>query len=92
MTSNHRCIRAIVSGRVQGVCYRYSTQEQALARNISGYAKNLSNGDVEVIACGNQDEIGELIQWLRQGPTHAQVASVQIEEIDPPTHTGFHTC
>ncbi len=74
-----QCIRAIVRGRVQGVFFRASTQHQAMRLNISGYAKNLSDGSVEVIACGQADDLDTLVDWLHQGPEYARVESVRVE-------------
>ena len=69
-------LRCIVSGRVQGVFFRASTREKALQLNISGYAKNLSNGDVEVIAHGKDDDVGKLRKWLQHGPQYADVKNI----------------
>ncbi len=65
-----------VSGRVQGVFYRASTREQALALGLTGYARNLPDGAVEVLACGEAESIVALERWLWEGPAAAQVADV----------------
>lgn len=70
------CIRCIVSGKVQGVFYRATTQQQAQLLNITGYAKNLADGSVEVLACGEQTAIQQLQAWLWQGPKASEVESV----------------
>ena len=70
------CKRFLISGRVQGVWYRGSTQEQALSLGINGYARNLADGRVEVLACGEEDAVATLERWLWQGPPHAQVTDV----------------
>jgi acylphosphatase len=57
-----------VSGKVQGVFYRASTREQALALGLTGYARNLPDGAVEVLACGDARAIEALERWLWQGP------------------------
>lgn len=75
------CFKFIVSGHVQGVFYRASTQEQANILSITGYAKNLRNGDVEVLACGSNDAIATLESWLWQGPFYAEVKNVKKESI-----------
>ena len=82
--------RCIVTGKVQGVFFRASTREQALKLNIMGYAKNLSNGDVEVVAYGDTDAVEKLKKWLLIGPKYAEVKNIeckilnlqQIENID----------
>jgi acylphosphatase len=74
--------RCVVSGRVHGVFYRASAQQRALAAGITGYAKNLSDGTVEVLACGEQASVLEFIQWLWHGPSAAKVADVRVETIE----------
>lgn len=76
------CKRCLVSGKVQGVFYRASAAEQAHRLGVTGYAKNLSDGRVEVLACGEQQAVQELINWLRRGPPAAQVEGVEIESAD----------
>ncbi len=70
------CLRCIVKGRVQGVLFRASTQQQAQRLNIQGWAKNLSDGSVEVVACGEEQNVEQLQRWLHQGPPRAEVDSV----------------
>ena len=71
------CIRCYVSGRVQGVWYRAATREQALALGVAGYARNLRDGRVEVLACGEEQAVNTLREWLWQGPPHAKVSDVR---------------
>jgi acylphosphatase len=61
-------ITVLVSGRVQGVGYRYFTRKKALELGLSGYAENLSDGRVEVVAEGEKTDLELLIHHLRQGP------------------------
>lgn len=70
------CKRFIVSGRVQGVWRRAATQQKAVSLDITGHAKNLPDGRVEVLACGADDSVAELEQWLWQGPSQAEVEGV----------------
>jgi acylphosphatase len=69
--------RFIVTGRVQGVYFRASTRERAMQLGLSGYAKNLGDGSVEVVASGVASNVDALEQWLWQGPPTAKVAAVQ---------------
>lgn len=86
------CIRCWVSGRVQGVWYRGSTQDRAEALGIIGYARNLPDGRVEVLACGPDDALQQLRSWLWQGPPLAQVVEVECEAVEPhPELLGFAT-
>ena len=85
-----KCIRALVSGRVQGVFFRDSTRRQARQLGLTGHAINLADGRVEVIACGQQQQLDQLLGWLHQGPEYAVVNRVEVETIEiasPPSFT-----
>lgn len=84
-----RCIRCLVSGRVQGVWYRASTSEQAQRLGLRGWARNLPDGRVEVLACGAEEALGRLQSWLWEGPPLAQVAEVEVEAIEMEPPAGF---
>lgn len=73
--------RCLVSGRVQGVFYRASTAERARTLGVTGYAKNLPDGRVEVLACGEEAKVKELIEWLWQGPPAAKVEQIEIADV-----------
>lgn len=79
------CAKFIVSGIVQGVFFRASARTQAQELGLSGYAKNLPNGDVEVLASGSDVALDALEHWLRIGPPTAKVANVlrSVVEIGP---------
>lgn len=84
--------RFIVSGRVQGVCFRAATRERASRLRLRGHARNLPDGTVEVLAIGAEADIATLEHWLWQGPPLAQVGGVRRERIEPvPMLTGFDT-
>jgi acylphosphatase len=87
--------RARVHGRVQGVWYRAGTAEQARFLGVSGHARNLDDGTVEVLAIGPGPAVDALIEWLWKGPPLAQVTGVVVEEVDPslamPPGEGFTT-
>lgn len=68
----------IVSGHVQGVYYRSTSAEKGLALGLTGWAKNLPNSTVEIVAEGDQDQIAELIKWCHKGPPSARVEGVDI--------------
>ena len=92
MNNTPKCIRCFVSGRVQGVFYRASAQAQAESLGITGYAKNLPDRRVEVLACGDDQALQELKSWLWQGPRNAQVTGVQCESVHPESSPpGFIT-
>lgn len=75
------CRRFLVSGRVQGVFFRASTQQLARRLELTGYASNLADGSVEVLACGRAESLDSLEQWLWQGPPQAHVVAVSVEEV-----------
>lgn len=86
------CVRFRVEGRVQGVCFRASTREQALDLGLSGHARNLPDGSVEVLACGEPGAIEALAQWLQHGPALARVDSLQRrDDAAVVARSGFHT-
>jgi acylphosphatase len=68
--------RFIVRGKVQGVWFRAGTREEASKLGLHGYAGNLANGDVEVLAVGDAEAIARLQEWLRRGPPLARVETV----------------
>lgn len=72
-----QCTRYLVSGRVQGVFFRGSARKQALALGLTGWVRNLPDGRVEVLACGEQAKQDILHDWLKVGPPHAAVENVQ---------------
>jgi len=72
--------RCLVSGRVQGVFYRAGTAQHARALGITGYARNLPDGRVEILACGEEAAVNELCDWLWQGPPAAKVEQVEISD------------
>ncbi len=70
----------LISGKVQGVGFRNFTQINATQLGVSGYAKNLTNGKVEVVAEGDKTQLDALIALLRKGPRYAKVDSIDIDE------------
>ena len=68
--------RFLVSGRVQGVFYRASAAKRAQALALAGYARNLADGRVEVVARGPSERVAELERWLHDGPPLASVETV----------------
>ncbi|MGK9172752.1 acylphosphatase [Yokenella regensburgei] len=78
------CTICWVHGRVQGVGFRYSTQHEAQRLGLTGYARNMDDGSVEVVACGHQERVDQLITWLKAGgPRSARVERVLTEPHQP---------
>jgi len=71
--------KIIVKGRVQGVGFRWFVQQRAKNFAVSGYVKNLDNGDVEIEAEGDRGRVEELIKSVKVGPTFSKVRDVIIE-------------
>lgn len=71
-------VRVWVYGRVQGVGFRYSIRYQALQLGLTGYAGNLEDGGVELVACGEQQQVQRLLDWLSSGGPPAARIEKQI--------------
>lgn len=83
------CIKATVSGKVQGVFFRDATCKKAQQLQLTGWVKNTGDGNVELIACGEQDHIMELTDWLWMGSDAAEVSNVHWEETPWTTFDNF---
>ena len=79
----HSKVKITVKGLVQGVGYRYYCYRKAIEYEISGYAKNMFDGSVEVVASGNEKLIKEFVNDLKEGPLNSYVKSVFVDEIPP---------
>jgi acylphosphatase len=83
------CKRSWVSGRVQGVFYRHTTVSKARELALDGYARNLPDGRVEVLACGDADAVDALMHWLWTGSSASRVTDVRVEAVEgQPTSPG----
>jgi acylphosphatase len=69
-----------VSGRVQGVYFRYAVEEEAQNRGITGWITNLPDGRVEGIFEGNEPDVQEMVAYCRKGPQYARVDQVEVRE------------
>lgn len=86
------CRRCLVSGRVQGVFYRATCVRKALALGLIGYARNLADGRVEVLASGEESAVEEFTVWLWEGSPASKVTAVTCDSADPaevPRGAGF---
>ena len=73
-------MQCFVSGRVQGVWYRATTQRKATALGLDGWVSNLPDGRVEVVAAGPAAAVAELCGWLWEGPAAAIVTAVAVAD------------
>jgi acylphosphatase len=78
-------IRAIIHGTVQGVGFRYYTQQEAVRIGVTGCVRNLPDGTVELVAEGTEEQLQALLSWAHQGPAAARVTRVEVTE---PAATG----
>lgn len=72
-------IHLYISGKVQGVNFRYFTKQKADVLGVTGWIKNLDDGRVEIMAAGKQDKLNQLIEWCKQGPSPAHVTGVELK-------------
>lgn len=78
-----------ISGRVQGVGFRYFAQRAATSLGLTGYVKNLDDGRVEVYAAGAASQLSELAGLLRKGPPHSDVRNVEEQEAPVQKRASF---
>lgn len=78
-----------VSGKVQGVFFRASSQQKAIDYGLSGYAKNLADGDVEVFLSGEEENVDKMLDWLKTGSDQAEVSNIEQKKVDWQEHPFF---
>jgi acylphosphatase len=79
-----------ISGRVQGVGFRYSMQQEAARLGLTGWVRNRRDGRVEALVQGSDDSVAALLAWARRGPAGAKVAELQVASAQPqPSLAGF---
>ena len=74
------CKKCLVGGRVQGVFYRATAARRARELGVRGYARNLPDGRVEVLACGNETSVSVFVEWLWVGSSASRVTSVEVTD------------
>jgi len=85
-----KAVHLLISGRVQGVFYRYTAQKVATRLNLKGWIRNLPNGKVEAIAIGSPSAVDTFIAWCEEGPPGAIVSDVKVEPLSSfPELEGF---
>ena len=75
--------RYVVSGRVQGVGFRWFEEREARVLGLSGWVRNRNDGSVEVLACGTREQLGALYSKLKEGPRAARVDDIAVEDAAP---------
>lgn len=85
-----KAYRVLVEGRVQGVSFRYYTQQEAIRLGIHGWVRNCADGSVEALICGDAGQIDAMLAWLGHGPSSAVVSNLRSEPAEPaPAASGF---
>ena len=82
-------LRLEISGRVQGVGFRYSMREEATRRGVCGWVRNRRDGSVEALAQGEAAAVDALIDWARRGPPGARVTDVRTSAGEEAAHQAF---
>ncbi len=80
--------RVRVTGQVQGVFYRAWTQRQAETLKVAGWVRNCPDGSVEAHIEGDDKSVADMIERLRQGPSHARVEAIETSDVEP---SGLNT-
>lgn len=91
MMAEHKHVRAhvVISGRVQGVCFRASTIDEAEAGGVAGWVRNTPDGRVEAMFEGEKSAVEAMIAWCRRGPPAARVNGVEVIWGEPQGEQGF---
>jgi acylphosphatase len=85
MTEGNETRRYIVTGRVQGVGFRWFVEHAAVQLGLAGWVRNRADGSVEVLASGTREKLHELYSQLRKGPRASRVEHVEVEDAAPDT-------
>ncbi|MCZ7627548.1 MAG: acylphosphatase [Candidatus Methylomirabilota bacterium] len=89
--TEHKHVRAhvVISGWVQGVCYRAYTVDEASAAGIAGWVRNTADGRVEAVFEGEKSAVEAMIAWCHKGPSAARVSNVEVVWSEPQGEQGF---
>jgi acylphosphatase len=79
MMADQARVHVVIEGRVQGVFFRASTRDEARARGLAGWVRNLPDGRVEAVFEGDQWVVENMLAWCHQGPPYAYVDRVEVE-------------
>lgn len=83
------CMHCYITGKVQGVWFRSSAKKEADKLGLTGWVRNLEDGRVEILACGEKEKVARLYAWLKKGPDLAKVKEVTYEEVPWYEHAKF---
>jgi acylphosphatase len=80
---------AVVHGRVQGVFYRASAEQEATRLGVTGWVRNLADGTVELLVEGDDAAVDRMLEWAGHGPARAEVTHVEVQDRPEEGHPGF---
>lgn len=86
--TEERRVRLRIAGRVQGVAFRAAACDEARSLGLSGWVRNLPDGDVEVVLQGEPGTVERMIAWCRRGPSLARVSRVDVDDEPPEPDTA----
>lgn len=75
------CLHLLISGKVQGVWFRESMRQEALANGATGWVRNLPDGKVEAVVCGNEEAVQALLNWAKKGPPLSRVDGIETRDM-----------
>lgn len=78
-----------IHGRVQGVGFRFSARSQARQLSIRGFVKNKADGSVYIEAEGETENVNQYVRWCKEGPPHAHVENIEVEEGEMKNYSTF---
>jgi len=84
-----RAVELVVHGRVQGVFFRDSCRAEAQRAGVAGWVRNEPDGTVRARLEGDEQAVDRMLAWVEQGPQHAEVHRVDVEEVAPTGLDGF---
>jgi len=84
-----KCLHIIISGRVQGVFFRQNAKNKALELGLKGYARNLEDGTVEVVAQGDEIKLKEMVEFIRKGPGISKVNDIKMRSKELENFNNF---
>jgi acylphosphatase len=82
-------VRVLISGEVQGVGFRWICAQEAKARGVSGFVRNLPDGRVEAAFEGSDEAVDGMVRWAQDGPSSARVSAIEVEDEPPAAKSGF---
>ena len=84
-----KCVHLVVSGRVQGVFFRDNIRKKARELGLTGYARNLADGTVEVVAEGDEEKINELLSFIKRDPGASRVTGIKVKHKESENFKNF---